>query len=232
MGLIDQSYIDAIKGFEGYAPQASWDFKQHSNGYGTKAEYPGEKIDKDTAEQRFQASIEQAAAHVDAVAPNAPPGARAALISLTYNAGPGWSNSGLGDLVKAGDWQGAAERFQQYNKAGGQVNPGLVKRRAAEGAWFNAPPAAGAPAPQVASAALMTPAAPMQAAPQAAPIFAQQQAAPAQSGGGAMAAPEPLPPMQGMAPPVFAGQRKPIDLSKLRAALQASGNRGFVFPQG
>lgn len=30
-------------------------------------------------------------------------------------------------------------------------------------------------------------------------------------------------------PPIFAGPRKPIDLSKLRAALSASGNRGFIF---
>ena len=33
---LDPQYADAIKGFEGYAPQAQWDYKQHSNGYGTK----------------------------------------------------------------------------------------------------------------------------------------------------------------------------------------------------
>src|SRR4051812_1818457 len=122
---LDPQYADAIKGFEGFAPQAQWDYKQNSNGYGTKAQYPGEVIDRDTAEQRFQAEIAKAQAHVESVAPNAPPGVKAALTSLTYNAGPGWASSGLGDLVRSGDYAGAAERFQQYNKAGGEVNPGL-----------------------------------------------------------------------------------------------------------
>lgn len=142
---LDPSFLDAIKGFEGFSPQASWDYKQHSNGYGTRALYPGEKIDKDTAEARFQAEIAKAAAHVDQIAPTAPPGARAALVSLTYNAGPGWTTSGLGELVKAGDWNAASQRLTEYNKAGGQVNPGLVQRRATEAGWFNAHPLGGAP---------------------------------------------------------------------------------------
>lgn len=33
-------------------------------------------------------------------------------------------------------------------------------------------------------------------------------------------------------PPIFAPQRKPIDLSKLRAALEASGNRGLLLSKG
>src|SRR5512139_1134493 len=137
MAILDQLYADAIKGFEGYAPNAAWDYKQYTNGYGTKALYPGESIDKTEAENRFNTAIEGAAKTVDTVAPNAPPGVRAALISLTYNAGSGWANSGLGEAVKAGDWKAARDRFLQYNKAGGQVNPGLVNRRQAEAAWFN-----------------------------------------------------------------------------------------------
>lgn len=154
MADIGQSYIDAIKTFEGFAPTASWDYKQHSNGYGTRALYPGETIDRDTAEQRFQAEIAKAAAVVDQIAPNAPPGARAALTSLTYNAGPGWTKAGLGDLVRSGNWDAAAQRLQEYNKAGGQINPGLQSRRSAEAAWFNAPMlGAGQPLPPVAQAA-------------------------------------------------------------------------------
>lgn len=57
--------------------------------------------------------------------------------------------------------------------------------------------------------------------------FAPQQ----QSQGGSPSLFEQMPAEQpGTAPPpIFAGQRKPIDLSKLRAALQASGNRGLIF---
>lgn len=168
---LDPQYSDAIKGFEGFTPQAQWDYKQNSNGYGTKALYPGEVIDKDTAEQRFQAELAKAQAHVESVAPNAPPGVKAALTSLTYNAGPGWSQSGLGDLVRAGDWTGAAERFQQYNKAGGQVNRGLVERRGKEAAWFNQAPPLSAPVDVAAAPPIgalpsqATPTPPMQIAP-------------------------------------------------------------------
>jgi len=35
---LDQSYLDAIKGFEGYTPNAQWDYKQNSSGYGTRAQ--------------------------------------------------------------------------------------------------------------------------------------------------------------------------------------------------
>ncbi|WP_157088717.1 glycoside hydrolase family protein, partial [Bradyrhizobium jicamae] len=70
-------------------------------------------------EQRFQDEIGKAAASVDAFNPNLPPGVRAALTSLTYNAGPGWQQSGLGQAVKAGDWDKAQSIFLQYNHAGG-----------------------------------------------------------------------------------------------------------------
>lgn len=78
------------------------------------------------------------------------------------------------------------------------------------------------------------PSAPLPITPQAAPIFA--------------AAPEPAPQQQASAgsyfgqipaeqaiqapPPIFAQQRKPVDISKLRAALQASGNRGIFIGRG
>lgn len=239
---LDPQYADAIKGFEGYAPQAQWDYKQNSNGYGTKAQYPGEVIDKDTAEQRFQAEIDKAQAHVESVAPNAPPGVKAALTSLTYNAGPGWASSGLGDLVRAGDWNGAAERFQQYNKAGGQVNPGLVSRRSQEVAWFGAPPVAGPQPPQAAPVTQAQSSVPVSSltlpaygfSPNNAPAgisgapSSQQQAslgmeAPQQP---QMAAPD----MQHMAPPIGA-PRRPPDLTQLKALLARSPglSRAFSF---
>jgi lysozyme len=42
--------------------------------------------------------------------------------------------------------------FQQYNHAGGQVNPGLTQRRMAEASWFDQnPPRPPMPIPNVAS---------------------------------------------------------------------------------
>lgn len=224
---LDPQYIDQIKGFEGYSPQAAWDYKQSSSGYGTKAQPGDENIPPDQLkaihEQRFSSEIGNAAAAVDNLNPNLPPGARAALISLTYNAGPGWMQSGLGNMVRSGDLQGAQQRFLEYNKAGGEVNPGLVKRRAAEAAWFGG----GTSQPVMATSAPAIPAAPPAATPQPAPIFAanpQSQAAPQQAEAPSYFAQ--MPAEQAIqAPPIFTAPRKAVDLSKLRAALQASGAR-------
>jgi lysozyme len=142
---LDPHFLDAIKGFEGYSPTAAWDYKQSSSGYGTKAQPGDEALPPDQLkaihEQRFQDEVSKAAASVDAFNPNLPPGVRAALTSLTYNAGPGWQQSGLGEAVKSGDWNKAQGIFLQYNKAGGEVNPGLVARRQKEAAWITGQPA-------------------------------------------------------------------------------------------
>lgn len=171
---LSPDYIEAIKRFEGFAPKASWDYKQHTNGYGTKALYPGEEIDQGTAQQRLETELSNSAQEVNKIAPDAPEGVKAALTSLTFNAGSGWMNSGLGQAVKAGDWDRAQTLFQQYNKAGGDVLPGLVARRQEEASWFGGPPT------QVATDASGEPAA---AAGPKLPLDTGTPATPTQSGG-------------------------------------------------
>ncbi len=129
------SVYDRIKKFEGYTPKAQWDYQQHSVGYGTKAKYPGEVIDKPEAERRFKTEVDGARAIVEQVAPNAPPGWKDALTSLTYNSGGKWARSGLGAAIQKGDYQEAARIYAQYNKAGGKTLPGLVNRRQEELGW-------------------------------------------------------------------------------------------------
>jgi lysozyme len=229
--MLDPQYLDEIRGFEGYSAQPAWDYKQSSSGYGTKAQPGDENIPPDQLkavhDQRFQDEIGKAAASVDAFSPNLPPGVRAALTSLTYNAGPGWQQSGLGQAVKSGDLESAKAIFPQYNKAGGEVNNGLVARRAKELAWWDgqpqppqASPAApangllaqpsGGLAPPSAGGLLQAPIFP-QAAPQQ-----QPQAQPQQAEQGNIF--DQMQPMQA-GPIVFPKQRQ-VDLSKLRAALQ------------
>jgi lysozyme len=158
---LDPSLVTAVKGFEGFTPKAQWDYKQHSNGYGTKAQSPNETIDQPTADARLTSELGKAQASVDSFAPGLPEGARKALTSLTYNAGPGWMKAGLGDAVKSGDMDKAQSLLLQYNKAGGKEEPGLTARRQQEASWFDqpgggsatsAPPAAAAP-----EAAYLTP---------------------------------------------------------------------------
>lgn len=135
-GPIAGTYAEAIKQSEGFTPKAEWDFKQHSNGYGTKARTPGEVIDKVEAEKRFSEEIGKAAQIVDQFAPNLPEGTRAALVSLTFNAGDAWTRAGLGEAVKSGDVNAIKDRFLQYKKAGGEDNPGLAARREREAQWI------------------------------------------------------------------------------------------------
>jgi len=56
-----------------------------------------------------------------------------ALLSFTYNLGPGWSkNSGLKDLIVAGNKASAANKILEYSKAGGRILKGLLRRRQTE----------------------------------------------------------------------------------------------------
>jgi GH24 family phage-related lysozyme (muramidase) len=125
------AYADATKRFEGYAPVAKWDYKQYSNGYGTKAGAPGERIDQQTADSRFQDEYWKAQQFVNKVNPNLDPGSRWALTDLTYNTGTKWANDQLGQAVAAGDINKARQLITGYNHAGGQELPALTQRRMA-----------------------------------------------------------------------------------------------------
>ena len=60
-----------------------------------------------------------------------------ALVSFAFNLGiNALAGSTLLKRIKAGDFDGAANEFGRWNKAGGVVVQGLVKRRAAERAMF------------------------------------------------------------------------------------------------
>lgn len=63
----------------------------------------------------------------------------AAVVSFAFNLGVNaLRNSTLLRKLNARDYAGAAAEFGKWNKAGGQVLKGLVRRRAAEAALFNA----------------------------------------------------------------------------------------------
>jgi lysozyme len=63
-----------------------------------------------------------------------------ALVSFAYNCGEGaLARSTLLKRLNAGDYEGAARCFAQWNKGGGRVLPGLVTRRAREASLFLKP---------------------------------------------------------------------------------------------
>lgn len=60
-----------------------------------------------------------------------------ALVSFTYNVGEGkLQSSTLLKKLNAKDYAGAAAQFDRWNKGGGKVLAGLVRRRAAERKMF------------------------------------------------------------------------------------------------
>jgi len=60
-----------------------------------------------------------------------------ALTSFIYNVGAGaFKKSTLLRKINAKDYKGAADEFPRWNKAGGKVIKGLVRRRAAERKMF------------------------------------------------------------------------------------------------
>jgi lysozyme len=134
--MIDNKYLEAIKQFEGFAPRATWDYAQSTNGYGTRAKFDGEKIDRAEADRRFNDEIARAYKIVERFAPGLNEGCKAALTSLTFNAGPSWTTSGLGRAIQSGDLATARTIFQKYDKAAGQALAGLTSRRATEVTWF------------------------------------------------------------------------------------------------
>ena len=51
--MLDANYLNAIKQSEGYTSEARWDYAQNTNGYGTRARFAGEVIDKAEADKKI-----------------------------------------------------------------------------------------------------------------------------------------------------------------------------------
>jgi lysozyme len=101
----------------------------------------GDRITQEEAERRlrddlvkFECAVEDAlSVPVGSPAPKVTQNQFDAMVSLCYNIGPGnFRTSSVIRRFVRGDIAGAADAFLMWNKAGGQILPGLVKRRKAE----------------------------------------------------------------------------------------------------
>ncbi|MEG2347381.1 MAG: lysozyme [Cetobacterium sp.] len=142
---ISQKGIELIKKFEGCkleayrCPAGVWTI-----GYGhTKTAKQGMKITQQQAEELLKQDLciyESSVERNIKVAINQP--IFDALVSFTYNLGEGnLKSSTLLKKLNNRDYYGASEEFQRWNKAGGKVLNGLIKRREAERNLFNSYPA-------------------------------------------------------------------------------------------
>ena len=138
--------IDLIKGFEGFrAEPYLCPAGIATIGYGSTRYADGDAVtlDDDPITSRDAGvlllktlkSYEQGVS--EAVSVPLTQGQFDALVSFAYNVGVGkLKGSTLLRKLNAGDYKSAATEFDKWTHGGGQVLPGLVKRRAAEKALF------------------------------------------------------------------------------------------------
>ena len=144
--------VDYMKQKEGFRPVAEPDKDAKGNpvvvGYGTTHVYPdtkkpikvGEKISPEKGEELIKASIEKDVTPAMEKIPNwdeMDAGKQAALLSFGYNVGHNfYGRKGFESItqnLKNKEWDKVPETLKMYNKGGGKVLGGLVKRREQEG---------------------------------------------------------------------------------------------------
>lgn len=138
-----QAGIDLITSFEGCRLTAYQDsVGVWTIGYGhTSGVYQGMTITEEEAIAFLRQDLKTAENTENAVNSNVTYGINQnqfdALVSFTFNVGTGnFTSSTLLKKLNAGDVNGAANEFDRWIYAGGQVLEGLVRRRAAEKQMF------------------------------------------------------------------------------------------------
>lgn len=136
-----------IKQFEGFRSAAYRDAVGvwtigygHTSMAGKPAVTPSLKISRDEASEILRKDIEMFSKGVSGELRVSVSDAQfSALVSFAYNVGLGnFRTSSVLAAVNRRDFAMVPRRLSLWNKAGGQVLPGLVKRRAAEAALFMA----------------------------------------------------------------------------------------------
>lgn len=135
-----QEGIDLIKHFEGCELES---YRCSANvltiGYGTtKNVVEGMKISQHQAEELLMKDLEEFEEYVeDLIDVKLEQHQFDALVAWTYNLGPtNLKTSTLRKVLNKGAYDDVPEQMKRWNKAGGQVLKGLVRRRGAEALLF------------------------------------------------------------------------------------------------
>lgn len=133
---IGKAGLDLIKSFEGLelkaylCPAKVWTIGYGSTGPHVKQ---GMVITEAEAEALLRKDLARFEASVAKAVPNATQSQFDAMVSLAFNIGTaGFEKSTVARKAAAGDHSGAAAAFALWNKGGGKVLTGLVRRREAE----------------------------------------------------------------------------------------------------
>jgi lysozyme len=138
---IGPSGLELIKSFEGWRDTA---YLCPANvltiGYGSTGPHvkAGMKITKERGTALLRADLARfEAAVTKTITVEVTQNQYDAMVSLAFNIGvAGFANSSVARRCNARDFKGAQASFALWNKGGGKVLAGLVRRRAAEAALF------------------------------------------------------------------------------------------------
>ena len=150
-GAVAEDLTAMVAAFEGFRQYPYWDYQQWSVGYGTRcpdgklSDYKLHGISEEEARRLLAEHLQASQSYVTAwVSRNGLALTQAqqdALISLTYNVGPGWMSldtyEGFRGVILEGK-QGLAlvQAFANICHAGGEVLPSLAERRICEAALY------------------------------------------------------------------------------------------------
>ena len=133
--------IELIKEFEGCRQVAYQDsVGVWTIGYGhTKDVYEGQLVIKKTCETMLAEDLEEFEDYVESyVKVELSQNQFDALVAWTFNLGPGnLKSSPLLRKLNYGDYESVPDEMRRWNKAGGEVLNGLVRRRDAEAELFS-----------------------------------------------------------------------------------------------
>jgi len=133
---INQKGVDLIKSFEGLRLKAYRDaVGVLTIGYGSTGDhvFEGMVITENQAEALLKSDLSRFEKCVERAAPGLSDNRFAACVSLAFNIGcKAFEGSSVCRLARSGDHGAAQRSFGLWNKAGGKVLAGLVRRRAAE----------------------------------------------------------------------------------------------------
>lgn len=144
MKKLSQKGLDLIKRFEGIrliAYKAVPTEKYYTIGYGHYGAdvQRAQRITEEQAEEMLRKDVQRFVDVVNQyVKVNLTQNQFDALVSFAYNVGAtAFRTSTLLLLLNSGSYSGAANEFDKWNKSGGRVLTGLVRRRSEEKALFN-----------------------------------------------------------------------------------------------
>lgn len=142
MSTINKAGLELIKEFEGFrsraylCPAGVW-----TVGYGhTQGVRSGDVVTREQAEALLRQDLTDAEHAVDKWV-DVPLGGNqfAALVSFVFNVGSGaFKDSTLLRLLNRGDYLSVPGQLKRWNKSGGRVLKGLVRRREAEAKLWSA----------------------------------------------------------------------------------------------